>query len=434
MSDKIQRLFITFIIFLLIICIVLLCICFILDNPEINIVDGTYENIVVEYGKEVPKNNVKAIYLSKIFHKKGIEVPVVVDDISVTKIGPYTVNFHVNYKGAAKSGYYIVEVVDTVSPILDVDEETLEYTCIDNYDGDITEQVDKIIEPDRYIFTALDSSGNYAEFIVYRDNDPPHITLGKGLLDFECIDNVDGDLTNKVTYYESEGYMFYTVSDSSGNVAEVNQKIGNGNKVVYLTFDDGPSAYTSDLLDILKKYNVKATFFIVGTSRYLSILPRMEEEGHKVAAHTYNHEYSQCYSSVDAYFEDLDKVQSKIEEQIGHRTELIRFPGGSSNTVSKKYCSGIMTELSTEVENRGYTYFDWNVSSGDAGETTETNVVVSNVKSGIESCNVAVVLQHDVKSYSVAGVEEIIKWGLDKGYVFLPLTEKSFAAHHKINN
>ena len=126
-------------------------------------------------------------------------------------------------------------------------------------------------------------------------------------------------------------------------------------------------------------------------------------------------------------------MQDVIVAQTGKETSLLRFPGGSSNTVSN-ITPGLMTTLTQEVQNRGYQYFDWNVSSGDAGETTDTDQVVKNVISGIQSHNVSVVLQHDIKEFSVDAVEKIIQWGLNNGYTFLPLNYDSPPAHHHINN
>ena len=203
-------------------------------------------------------------------------------------------------------------------------------------------------------------------------------------------------------------------------------------KVVYLTFDDGPSKYTSELLDVLAKYNVKATFFIVNIG-YTDLISRELNEGHSVGIHSATHQYSTIYASEEAYFADLQKVQDAIVALSGKETTLVRFPGGSSNTVSR-FNPGIMTRLTQALTDMGYQYFDWNVSSGDAGETTSTDQVFENVTSGMRSHNVSIVLQHDIKGFSVAAVERIIVWGLANGYTFLPLDATSPTAHHGVNN
>ncbi len=206
-------------------------------------------------------------------------------------------------------------------------------------------------------------------------------------------------------------------------------------KVIYLTFDDGPSKHTAELLDILDQYQVKATFFVThGYPEYMDCIGETAERGHSIRIHCYSHWYEKIYASEDAYLADMKKMEDIIFEQTGKRTKLMRFPGGSSNRVSKQYNLGIMTRLETIIEGMGYHYFDWNVDSNDAGGTTETDQVVQNVISVLEKKNVAVVLQHDSHGYSVAAVERIIRWGLENGYVFLPLTEESPGFHHGIVN
>lgn len=235
--------------------------------------------------------------------------------------------------------------------------------------------------------------------------------------------------------------ILYRVTDANGNTAtaqrlihvEQAQEIPT-DKVVYLTFDDGPSEYTQQLLDVLEKYNVKVTFFVTHAfPEYEGMIAKEYAAGHSIAIHSYTHDYNKIYTSEDAYFEDLQAMQDVIVAQTGQETRLVRFPGGSSNTVSD-FNPGIMTDLAQKLHDKGYEYFDWNVASGDAGETTSTDQVVENVISGIQNNCISVVLQHDSKDYSVAAVERIIQWGQENGYTFLPLHTDSPSAHHKINN
>ncbi len=209
----------------------------------------------------------------------------------------------------------------------------------------------------------------------------------------------------------------------------VEEPTGN---VIYLTFDDGPSQYTQELLDVLDRYNVKATFFVTNTG-YTDMIAEEYRRGHSIGIHTASHDYDEIYASQDAYFADLGKMSDIIFEKTGERTNLIRFPGGSSNRVSS-FNPGIMTTLTEVVRERGYQYFDWNVSSGDAGETTDTDVVAKNVIDGCTDRSASIVLQHDIKGYSVAAVEQIIQWGQANGYTFARLTMDSPSAHHRINN
>ena len=127
------------------------------------------------------------------------------------------------------------------------------------------------------------------------------------------------------------------------------------------------------------------------------------------------------------------RTEEIISQQTGSYTRLFRFPGGSSNTVSR-FNPGIMSRLTRAMNDMGYQYYDWNVYSGDAGETTKTEQIIKNIKEGCAQHKYAVVLQHDIKDYSVAAVEEIIKWGQSNGYSFRALQLDSPAAHHGLNN
>lgn len=221
-------------------------------------------------------------------------------------------------------------------------------------------------------------------------------------------------------------------SSPSSVPPQTNSDIIPTERVVYLTFDDGPSRNTERLLDILDKYNVKATFFVINTS-HTDIIAEEFNRGHSVGIHCYTHDYRTIYADEDAYFADLDAMQDEIVKQTGENTTLLRFPGGSSNTASC-FNRGIMTRLTEAVAEKGFTYFDWNVSSGDAGRTTETAQVVENVISGIKKHKVSVVLQHDSKGFSIDAVEDIIVWGLENGYTFLPLSQDSPTCHHPVAN
>ena len=229
----------------------------------------------------------------------------------------------------------------------------------------------------------------------------------------------------------------YIVTDEHGNSTTVTRKVNvlEPTGVIYLTFDDGPGAYTSALLDVLAKHNVKATFFVTCAGSD-DMVVREYDEGHSVALHTCSHNYSSIYSSPDAYFEDLAAVQNRVKNLTGYTSKLIRFPGGSSNTISTRYDGGsrIMSYLAREVENRGFTYFDWNVTSGDAAGVTTPEGVYERVVNALKPGGSSVVLQHDIKGYSVDAVENIILFGKEHGYIFAKLDASSFTAHHGVNN
>lgn len=231
----------------------------------------------------------------------------------------------------------------------------------------------------------------------------------------------------------------YTAKDRAGNenvkmktVRVINP--ADGDRVVYLTFDDGPGEYTGRLLDILAKYGVKVTFFVTGRGED-DLIKREFEEGHTVALHSYSHNYAYIYANAENYFADLYAIQDRVQGITGVQPTLIRFPGGSSNTISARYDGGtrIMSFLSGEVERRGFSYADWNVSSGDAGGASSAEEVFENVVNRWGEGQY-VVLQHDVKEFSVDAVERIVIYGLENGYTFLPMNNDSFLAHHGVNN
>ena len=341
------------------------------------------------------------------------------------------------------------------------------FTATDNYDGDITDKVQRTETETEIIYTVTDSSGNTTEVrrpIVYSDPIPPvltlngetsiTITIGTGFHDpgYTAIDNVDGDLTSQVqvsgsvkVYIPGTYTLTYTVTDASGNVATVTRNVSvvpptniqhlvPGNKVVYLTFDDGPSSFTDELLAALAKYNAKATFFVCSNTKYNPVIKQIVDAGHAIGVHSETHDYQQIYASEDAFLADFNAMKQIIWEHTGVDTKLFRFPGGSSNSVSK-FNPGIMTRLTKLMTDMGYTYFDWNVSSGDAGaNATSVEVIFNNVITGIQRQNVPLVLQHDINEYSVQAVESILIWGFQNGYTFQALTENSPTCHHPINN
>lgn len=213
--------------------------------------------------------------------------------------------------------------------------------------------------------------------------------------------------------------------------------VPSGQKVCYLTFDDGPSANTLKILDILNKYGVKATFFVINSAD-IGYVKNIYEAGHTVGLHTATHNYSQIYASTDAYFNDLQQISDKVESIIGIKPTVMRFPGGSSNKVSAKYCGGIMTRLVSLVQERGYSYFDWNVASGDADSNTPSYTYIrNNVLNSAKNKNSACVLMHDssVKTTTVQALPEIIEGLTAMGYRFEALTPDTYGYHHRnLNN
>ena len=206
-------------------------------------------------------------------------------------------------------------------------------------------------------------------------------------------------------------------------------------KIIYLTFDDGPGRYTEELLKILDDHKVLATFFVTAAYKdYQDLIGKEYSAGHSVGVHTATHEYSEIYASTDAYWADFNKMQDIIQEQTGCRTDIFRFPGGASNTVSANYSKGIMSELAKQSSEKGYIYGDWNVTSGDAGDTTDSEVLYQNMMKGIHTYENSFILCHDIKDFTIATMDRFITDALKEGYTFLPITSESRTCHHGINN
>ena len=211
---------------------------------------------------------------------------------------------------------------------------------------------------------------------------------------------------------------------------------GSGGKTIYLTFDDGPSPNTPRILDILDAYSVKATFFVINT-RYNGYMKDIVNRGHTIALHSYSHDYKKIYSSDEAFYSDLQAISDVVYNNTGVRSNIMRFPGGSSNSVSSKYCSGIMTRVSRGVQDKGYQYYDWNCSSGDAqGNNIPVSTLVASCKSVPKSSSTVIVLMHDTgaKGTTVEALPQIIEYYRSCGYSFAAISSATPPVHHKIRN
>ena len=252
---------------------------------------------------------------------------------------------------------------------------------------------------------------------------------------------IDGEVKQQVGTYKIK----YTVTDSSNNTDEVirtvivrnnnlynNGSIGNG--VIYLTFDDGPNNGTTNvILDILKEEGVKATFFVTCNGPD-NLIKRIYDEGHTLAIHTCTHDYSYVYSSVDNYFNDLNRVSTRVKNITGYDAKIIRFPGGSSNTVSRRYSYGIMSTLTGMVLDKGYRYYDWNVDSKDAGGANSSSQVYNNVVNYLSHNRSNVVLMHDVKYQTRDALRDIIRYAKNNGYTFSKIEMDTYMVRHGVNN
>jgi len=443
------------------------------------------EHITLEYGASFEDPGAELWSVGRLFgtHKKltTVRSEAVLD---TKALGDYRLWYSYEDKSGEQRLARIVSIVDTTAPVITlVDDPDTEpgswmsgyvepgYTAVDERDGDLTDQVVCTFLPDSVVYTVTDSAGNEAMVerqlrfsiaapeIILTGGEEVDVTAAMVFTDpgYQAVDSLGNDYTELVEvsgvnaikpYKEGTYEITYSISNEAGETVSVTRTVHivpveraetviPEQPTIYLTFDDGPGPYTEQLLDLLAQYDVKVTFFVTGNyPDYYDMIGRAYREGHAIGVHSFTHNYRQIYASEQAFFDDFMAVEDLIYEQTGTYTNIFRFPGGSSNTVSS-FNPGIMGRLATYLPNMGYYYFDWNVSSGDAGSTTSSWGVYENVVSGrrnVPAGTPLVVLQHDIKDFSVAAVERIILWGLDNGYQFAALDESCYGARHRTAN
>ena len=438
------------------------------------------ENMVIAAGSEFIDPGAEAYMKGTLIARKGIKVAAEIipgQQVNSAVPGTYFMTYDADWHGSCASTARSVTVRDMQPPEITLHftpgaftipgEQYQEegYSARDNIDGDITAYVTRVTDAEFVTYVVVDQAGNRSSIrrkIHYYDPIAPEITLLGDVTVYMdagteykepgwiAVDNSDGDISqlvkvdNQVDKYRAGTYpVIYTVQDSTGNEIQavrnvvvepigIPKTVTPEEKVIYLTFDDGPGPYTRDLLKILAKYDAKATFFVVN-SEYNALMSDIVEGGHAIGIHSVSHSYRTIYASAEAFFQDLLAMQQIIYDQTGVRTCLMRFPGGSSNTVSK-FNPGIMSYLVKAVEDNGFRYFDWNVDSDDAGRAKNAKEVFENVTEGADGRRICIVLQHDIKDFSVEAVEKILIWGLENGYEFRCLDMTSPMAHHGTNN
>ena len=394
---------------------------------------------------------------------------VIENNINSFILGDYTVNYKFNNKNYVRT----VKVVDREKPVIKLKGNEVVTVCpnkkyveegyevSDNFDMFLSDKVKIIDNGTNLKYEVTDINGNVGSVIrkiEYKDKEAPVIKTGKVIhfLNqsyndlYSASDNCDGDITSKVKVSGSVDVtklgtyeLSYEITDSSGNkststrsVLVVDKATYNGG-IIYLTFDDGPSdKNTPRILDILKTNNIKATFFINDHGSSLDYLIKREvNEGHSVGNHTASHNYKTIYSSDSAFFNDLERLENKIINLAGKSEKIMRFPGGSSNTVSRNYNKGIMSRLTKQVEQKGYKYYDWNVGSGDTDEKKSASSICYSVTSNFGK-GANIVLMHDRKEMvnTVDALPCIIEYGINHGYIFDKITHDTKSYHHYVSN
>ena len=467
--------------------------CFLWKNNETAVTLYLPEQtLTVEYGTEFTPSGLEADFSGKFFFREPLALPVRVDgEVDASVLGTYTLTCSADYttgwlfgsQNFSQSKEITVQVVDTQPPVITLTEDPDGYTlpghpyveegfcAVDGYDGDLTDSVIREVTETSVIYTVTDLSGNTAtveRVIVFDDPTPPQLQLigaadmslcqGNEFTDpgWTASDNCEGDMTAAVqvtgtvdTTTPGIYTLHYSVTDCSGNIAEAvrtvevmkrswvsglpmgdfGEPVQPEGKTIYLTFDDGPSQYTPELLKILEKYDIKATFFVVNT-RYIEYVADIAAAGHQVGMHSTSHWFDYLYSSETAFFDDLSYIQQQIYRYTGRTPTIFRFPGGTSNTAGANHLPGLMGRLCATMASIGYRWFDWNVDSRDAVGARSADEVYQNVINGIGNKKIAVVLQHDNMDFTIDAVERIILWGLENGYTFAVLDTNSPSCQH----
>lgn len=229
----------------------------------------------------------------------------------------------------------------------------------------------------------------------------------------------------------TEDGTFQNMRDKNGNAY-----FPKGEFTVYLTFDDGPSKNTPQILSLLQKYGIGATFFVIN-GKYNEYMKDIVNSNSAIALHSYSHKYPEIYSSEKAFLDDLEKIHNLVKSETGVDTRIIRFPGGSSNTISRRYCKGIMTKLVKDVKEAGYIYFDWNCDNGDAGgKNLSADYQIKKATKYSKKSKSIVILMHDIDvcGVNLKALEGIIDFYQGEGADFGVITENSTVVCHKVNN
>lgn len=262
-------------------------------------------------------------------------------------------------------------------------------------------------------------------------------SLEKQIAVLRVMYNDEYNKADKQLKKDSEDTNIAYAADITGDRQEKKEFISgkktqeSSGKKVYLTFDDGPSKYTQDILNILDEYNIKATFFVIGkTDQYSKkMYQEIVNKGHTLGMHSYSHQYKTLYNSLQSFKDDYEKISSLLYKTTGVWPKYYRFPGGSSNKVSNMDMSVFIKFLKKEH----IVYYDWNVMNGDAvSKELSKDVLVSNVMSEIKKHETSVVLMHDIstKANTVKALPVIIEKLQKEGYDFFPIDEYTTPVQH----
>jgi peptidoglycan/xylan/chitin deacetylase (PgdA/CDA1 family) len=290
----------------------------------------------------------------------------------------------------------------------------------------------------------LQMEANQASFVENTVSIPENATLGDVYLHLLARGFTPQNMLNYISEAHKDDFSAFVESQSEGDApegeevqknppvdttesytklypdlyAEPPQSFVISPNTAYLTFDDGPSEYTADLLTILDKYQIKATFFFSGgtSDSDKAMMKRIADEGHTIGVHSISHNYTEVYESIESFLEDFYNTYQNIYEATGVRPSIFRFPGGSINNYNRLYYEQIIAEMTR----RGFVYYDWNVAGDDASNTATWTSIYNSVTRGAKEHigSRIIVLLHDSKAKTITVVEDVIVALRDMGFTF----------------
>ncbi|MCD7808819.1 MAG: polysaccharide deacetylase family protein [Erysipelotrichaceae bacterium] len=419
-------------------------------------------------------------YIESLSHI-DIEELIIDNQVNNQELGEYMIYYQYHqYTFSLK-----IYIDDIVSPEFEtIDQVILRNETLDPYD--LVKQIQDesattVYFKEDYIFNEIktyevhiiveDAYHNKTEKTAYvkveeSDTNPPTLS---GISKLTLLLGDEIDLNDGVTIQDDhDDHPTYTIDDAMLNLKQIGEysvyyhvldKYGNeetytrtieilspydnreatkdGIKTCYLTFDDGPSSNTKEILDILDEYNIKATFFVTGTAPdYFNCIKEAYAKGHVIGLHSYSHDYEYIYTSVRNYLNDLNKIKEVVYAQTGIYTKYIRFPGGSSNLVSKKYNVGIMHVLTKKVIDLGYQYYDWTSINGDGEGIKTVDGLVDKALEEMDGKEDIMFLMHDsgTQDNTVIALPDILDELIERGYTFKTIDDTSPTFHHSVQN
>lgn len=418
----------------------------------------TGKDISIEVGSRYIESGYKAYVLNKDISDR-VQIS---GNIDTNKIGIYHIEYEVRFFIFDVKKERKISVLDKMMPVLSLNGEEEVFLCpgksyieegykaVDVNDGNITKKVERIEGNSGIIYKVQDSFGNSVlkeRKIIKKDIEDPVIQLygfsnmtihlGDKYNEpgYSAVDNCDGDISNRVivtgnvnTNREGSYTLYYKVADIFGNESTVSRVIhvvddvNTHSGVIYLIFQDGSShRITGKILDVLKEEEVKATFLTTNKGNLLnSFIKREYHEGHTVGVDNYDKNYQSIYSSRNDNMNDFNKICLVLNNITDLDSKNLNFSKTNIHTNSRRYTVGVLSYFTRELTNKGYRYFDWNVTFKNIEDVGGVDVIYHNVIDNLRKNHFNIVLLDDFEDNydTLNALKKIIQYGKNHGYTF----------------